>query len=153
MLVVLPQRVLKPEAVLVELLRPLGLLLATEDPAAHVLGFQHEHAEARDEHVVDLRGAVRRRQRDVVQAAIGLLVQLPAREQADQQLADMPLCPGRLQNADQQHQRHKPDNRTPDLGDNGGEIHFLALQFESDGTAGAGLEGDGRWLHLRGCGG
>lgn len=42
--VVLPQRVLEFEGAFVELLRPLRLLLAAEDPAAHVLRFQHEDA-------------------------------------------------------------------------------------------------------------
>ncbi|MOA11045.1 hypothetical protein D3C78_1309610 [compost metagenome] len=140
-LVVLPQRVLKLEALLEELLRPLGLLLTAEDPATHVLSFQHENAEARDEHVVDLRGAVQGRQRHVVQAAIDLLVQLPVREQAHQQLADMSFCPGRFQQADQQHHRHKPAQHSQDLGDYGGEIHFLALQLEKVQPQGAGLDG------------
>lgn len=43
-LVVLSQRVLEFERALVELLRPLRLLLAAENPAAHVLRFQHEDA-------------------------------------------------------------------------------------------------------------
>lgn len=43
---------------LVELLRPLGLLFAAEDPPAHVLGLQHEDAVAGEEDVVDLGGAV-----------------------------------------------------------------------------------------------
>ncbi|MNO06260.1 hypothetical protein D3C81_2279750 [compost metagenome] len=74
MLVVLPQRVLEFEGAFVELLRPLGLFLAAEDPAAHVLRFQHEDAVGREEYVVDLCGAVRRVQSDVVQAAVDLLV-------------------------------------------------------------------------------
>ena len=57
--VVLAQRVLELEGAFVELLRPLRLFLAAEDPAAHVLRFQHEDAVAREEYVVDLRGAVR----------------------------------------------------------------------------------------------
>lgn len=128
-LVVLPQRVLELEALLVELLRPLRLVLAAEDPAAHVLGFQHEHAEAREEHMVDLRRAVRGRQRHVVQTAIGLLVQSPVREQANPQLADIPLCPGRLQEAEQEYQRHEPDGHFPDLGDDGCEIQFPILRL------------------------
>lgn len=72
--VVLAYRVLEFEAAFVELLRPLRLLLAAEDPAAHVLRFQHEDAVGREEYVVDLRGAARRVQGDVVHAAVGLLV-------------------------------------------------------------------------------
>ena len=79
-LVVLAQRVLEFERVLVELLRPLRLLLAAEDPAAHILRFQHEDAVGREEHVVDLRGAVWRVQGDIVQASVGLLIQLPMGE-------------------------------------------------------------------------
>lgn len=59
-LVVLPQRVLELEGAFVELLRPLRLLFIAEDPAAHVLRFQHEDAVGREEYVIDLRGAVRR---------------------------------------------------------------------------------------------
>ena len=43
--------------------------------------FQHEDAVGREEYVVDLRGAFRCVQRDVVQAAVGLLVQLPMGKQ------------------------------------------------------------------------
>ncbi|MNU11222.1 hypothetical protein D3C72_2589080 [compost metagenome] len=45
--VVLPQRVLEFVGALVDFLRPLRLLFAAEDPAAHVLRFQHEDAEGR----------------------------------------------------------------------------------------------------------
>ena len=80
-LVVLSQWVLEFEGAFVELLRPLRLLLAAEDPTAHVLRFQHKDAVGREEYVVNLRGAVWRVQGDVVQAAVGLLVQLPVSEQ------------------------------------------------------------------------
>lgn len=72
--VVLSQRVLEFEGAFVELLRPLRLLFAAEDPAAHILRFQHEDAVGREEYVVDLRGAVWCVQGDVVQAAVGLIV-------------------------------------------------------------------------------
>lgn len=124
-LVVLPQRVLEFEGAFVELLRPLRLLLAAEDPAAHVLRFQHEDAVRREEYVVDLRGAVRRVQRDVVQAAVGLLVQLAVGEQAHQQFTDLPLGPGRFEQADQQGRRDEPGQHAPDLGDYRAVIHFL----------------------------
>ena len=96
-LVVLPQRVLELKRALVELLRPLWLPLAAEDPAAHVLRFQHEDAVGREEYVVDLRGAVRRAQGDVVQAAVGLLIQLPMGKQPHQEFADMALGPRRFE--------------------------------------------------------
>ena len=127
MFVVLPQRVLELERAFVELLRPLRLLFAAEDPAAHVLRFQHEDAVGREEYVVDLRGAVWRVQRDVVQAAVDLLIQLKMGEQAHQKFANMALGPRRLEQADQQHQRDKPAQRAPDLRDDGGEVHFLTF--------------------------
>ena len=74
--------------------------------------------------MVDLGGAVGGAQGDVVQAAVGLLIHLPMGEQAHQQLADLTLGPGRLEQAEQQHQRDKPAQRAPDLGDDGGEVHF-----------------------------
>ncbi|MNF75281.1 hypothetical protein D3C84_573400 [compost metagenome] len=77
--------------------------------------------------MVDLGGAVGGAQGDVVQAAVGLLVQLPMGKQAHQQFADLALGPGRLEQAEQQHQRDKPAQRAPDLGDDGGEVHFLTF--------------------------
>lgn len=121
--VVLPQRVLELEQAPVELLRPLWLLLAAKDPAAHVLRFQHEDAVRREEDVVDLRGAIRCVQGDVVQAAVGLLIQLPMGEQTHQEFADVPLGPRRLEQADQQCQRDQPAKHAPELRDDGGEVH------------------------------
>lgn len=118
-LVVLSQRVLEFEGAFVELLRPLRLLFTAKDPAAHVLRFQHEDAVGREEHVVDLRGAVGRVQGDVVQAAVGLLVQLPMGKQPHQEFANMTLGPRRLEQADQQHQRDNPTERVPGLRDEG----------------------------------
>ena len=122
-LVVLPQWVLKFERALVELLRPLRLLLAAEDPAAHVLRFQHEDAVRREEYVVDLRGAVWGVQRDVVQAAVGLLIQLPMGKQPHQEFADMTLGPRRLEQADQQHDRDQPDQTIDDRTEDGAVVH------------------------------
>lgn len=78
--VVLPQWVLEFEAALVEFLRPLRLPFAAENPATHVLRFQHEDAVGREKNVVDLCGAVWGIQGDVVQAAVDLLIQPPMRE-------------------------------------------------------------------------
>lgn len=125
--VVLAQRVLEFEGAFVALLRPLRLLFAAEDPAAHVLRFQHEDAVGREEYVVDLRGAVWCVQGDVVQAAVDLLVQLPVGEQADQQFTNLPLGPGRFEQADQQGCRDEPGQHAPDLGDYRAVIHFSSL--------------------------
>ncbi|MCY1216259.1 hypothetical protein D9M72_281310 [compost metagenome] len=124
-LVVLPQRVLEFERALVELLRPLCLLFAAEDPAADVLRFHHEDAVGREENVVDLRSAVRRVQGDVVQAAVGLLVQLPMGEQAHQQFTDLPFGPVRFEQADQQSCWDEPGQHAPELGDYRAVIHLL----------------------------
>ena len=51
--------------------------------------------------MVDLRGAVWRVQRDIVQAAVGLLIQLPVGKQPHQELTDITLSPGRLEQANQ----------------------------------------------------
>lgn len=127
-LVVLPQRVLEFERAFVELLRPLRLLFAAEDPAAHVLRFQHEDAVGREEDVVDLRGAVWCVQGDVVQAAVGLFVQLPVGEQAHQKFADMPLGPARLEQADQQHGRDQPGDGVEQRGEDDAVIHAFFLE-------------------------
>ena len=126
MLVVLPKWVLKFECALVELLRPLRLLLAAENPAAHVLRFQHEDAVGREEYVVDLRGAVWRVQRDIVQTAVGLFVQLPMGKQPHQEFANVAFGPGRLEQADQQCSWDEPSQHAPDLRDDGSEVHFSA---------------------------
>lgn len=122
--VVLPQRVLELVAVLVELLRPLGLLFAAEDPAAHVLGLQHEDAVAGEEDVVDLGGAVRGIQGDVVQAVVGLPVELPVCEEPDEEFADIAFAEGGFEQADEDHQRDEPGEGGPDLGDERCEVHF-----------------------------
>lgn len=123
--VVLPQRVLELEGAFVELLRPLRLLLAAEDPAAHVLRFQHEDAVGREEYVVDLRGAVWRVQGDVVQAAVGLLVQLPVGEQAHQEFTDLPLGPGRFEQADQQGRWDQPEQAVYKRAKNKADVHIF----------------------------
>lgn len=69
---------MKSESALVELLRPLRVAFAAKDPAAQVLRFHHKDAVARQENMIDLSGAVWRRQGEIVQAAIGLLVESPA---------------------------------------------------------------------------
>jgi len=77
--------------------------------------------------VVDLRGAVWRVQRDVMQAAVDLLIQLPMGKQPHQEFANMALGPRRLEQANQQCGWNKPGQHAPDLSDDGGEVHFLSL--------------------------
>jgi len=131
-LVVLPQRVLEFEGALVELLRPLGLLFAAEDPAVHILCFQHENTVHRDENVVDLGGAVRGVQGDVVQAAIGLLVQVQVGEVAYKQLAEVALYTWRLECEKQDDEGDEPAQGDPVLGDDGCEVHFLPYKNMGD---------------------
>ena len=65
--VILVQRILERKLLAAgQRLRPLRTLLITENPAGHVLGFDHENAEARNDDVVDLRRAIAGGQRDVV---------------------------------------------------------------------------------------
>lgn len=52
-----------------------------------------------------------------MQAAVGLLVQLPIGEQAHQEFANMTLGPGRFEQGDQQGCWDKPGQHAPDLGD------------------------------------
>lgn len=77
--------------------------------------------------MVDLRGAVRRVQGDVLQTAVGLLIQLPMGKQPHQEFADIALGPRQFEQANQQHQRDKPAQHAPGLRDEGGEVHFLSL--------------------------
>ncbi|MNE56884.1 hypothetical protein D3C80_1518230 [compost metagenome] len=130
--VVLPQRVLEFEGAFVELLRPLGLLFAAEDPAVHILRFQHENTVHRDENVVDLGGAVRGVQGDVVQAAIGLLVQVQVGEVAYKQLAEVALYTWRLECEKQDDEGDEPAQGDPVLGDDGCEVHFLPYKNMGD---------------------
>ncbi|MNC75899.1 hypothetical protein D3C75_1275090 [compost metagenome] len=58
--------------------------------------FPARDAVGRKEYVVDLRGAVGCAQGDVVQAAVGLLIQLPMGKQSHQEFANMALVPGRF---------------------------------------------------------
>ena len=73
--VVLMQRILKTVFLPEQALRPLRIALVAEDPAFHVLGLDHTQAEARNDDMVDLRGAVGCRYRDVVDRVVNLVVQ------------------------------------------------------------------------------
>lgn len=72
---VLPKRVLKFEGLFVYLLRPLGLIFTTENPARHILGLKNENPERRNNHMVDLCGTVQGGQGDVVNFMVDFLVQ------------------------------------------------------------------------------
>lgn len=127
-LVVLPQRALEFEGAFIELLRTLCLLLAAEYQAAHVLRFQREDAVDRQKDVIDLRRAIGRIQGDVMQAAVGVLIQLSVSEESDDQFADMALGPRRLDQRDQKYGWDKPDQHAQYLGNNRGEVHFSTFR-------------------------
>lgn len=67
---VLVDRVLKTELAVEKDLRPTGLLGVGKDPALVVLGLDDEDTVAGDEDVIDLRGAILQRERDVIQQLI-----------------------------------------------------------------------------------
>ena len=75
--------------------------------------------------MVDLRGAVRGVQGDVVQAAVGLLVQMLLGEQAYQQFADLPLGPGRFEQADQQGYWDQPEQAVYKRAKNEADVHIF----------------------------
>ncbi len=100
---------------------PLGCWVATPLEVLQMLALGGEARRA----AVDLRGAVWRIQRYFVRASVGLLIQLPMGEQAHQQFTDLPLGPGRFEQADQQGCWDEPGQHAPDLGDYRAVIHFL----------------------------
>ena len=74
--VVLVQRILELKLLAArQRLRPLRTLLIAENPAGHVLGLDHENAEARNDDVVDLRRAVAGGQCDVVDVFVDVGVE------------------------------------------------------------------------------
>ena len=76
MLVVLMERILELESSAAgQRLRPLRTFLVAENPAGHVLGFNDKDAEARHDDVINLRRAVRRGQRDVVDVFVDVGVE------------------------------------------------------------------------------
>ena len=107
-LVVLAQRVLELEALAVELLGPLGLAFVAEDPTRHVLGLDDEDAVAGDQHVVDLRGAVGRRQRNVVNSPVLLRRQPHPGDQLDEGFAEHALEPTGLEHAQEHDEGQHP---------------------------------------------
>ena len=127
MFVVLSQWILKFERAAIKLLCPLRLIRRAENPAAHILGFQHEDAEGRDKHMVDLRGAIWRVQGDIVHAAINAFIQPSAREQTHLPLADMSLGPGRFEQSEQHYQGNEPGQGRQEVRDEGGEVHFSTM--------------------------
>lgn len=105
MLVILMQQILKLLRVLIDLLRPIPLFGAPEDPPFHVLGFHHEHAVGRDDDVIDLGGAVFGGQGDVADQVVGVLIEKQACREVHQASADPAFELWRLDNAAEDGQR------------------------------------------------
>lgn len=87
MFVVLSERVLEGIFALAEGLSPFGVVRVSEDPTAHVFGFDDEDAVSRNNDVVDLRGAVCRGQGDVVELAVSFRVELVGEGLSDTEFA------------------------------------------------------------------
>jgi len=95
MFVVLVKRVLKPLGVTIDLLGPLALFGIAKDPAFHVLGFHHEHAELGDDDVVDLGSAVFRGQGDVLDQVVAVFIEEHTGGEVNNELSQMPFEPAR----------------------------------------------------------
>lgn len=91
--VVLPERVLEGVLAFAESLGPFGLVRVSEDPAAHIFGFDDEDTVFRNDDVVDLRGAVCRGEDDVVELAVSFRVELVGEGLSDAEFA-MPSFEG-----------------------------------------------------------
>lgn len=85
---VLVKRVLKPGLVPVDALTPSAVLLPAKNPTLHVLRLNDENAEGRNQHVVNLRRAVGRREDDVVNAPVNALIQTQPHAECRQFLAE-----------------------------------------------------------------
>ena len=58
MFLILMQRILEAMVATIDLLGPVLLLLAAEDPALHILGLDREYTIDGDDHMVDLGGSI-----------------------------------------------------------------------------------------------
>ena len=98
MAVVLSKWIQKPHFLsATEHLRPLSISLFAENPSRHVFGFDHEHAESRDEYVVDLRCAVGRWEGYVVNRHVDGLRQRNHCRYRHLGFADVPLAARRAE--------------------------------------------------------
>ncbi|MOA01889.1 hypothetical protein D3C78_1213150 [compost metagenome] len=120
---ILTERILEAERTLVDLLRPLRLMLVAENPTLHVLGFQHEDAVEGHEHMIELGTAIARGQGDVVRAEVDRPVQHEVGKGSHQQLTDVALCLGRLEQPDDDEQRDKPPEHTDHCVDYRRKVH------------------------------
>ncbi len=93
-LVVLMQWVLKLMVGSENFLSPETLMGAAENPALHILGFYNEHAKLRNQDVVNLRGAVRRGEGDVLDQVIAGFIQKQTSRGVNEKFANLAFEPG-----------------------------------------------------------
>lgn len=113
-LVVLAKGVLELVLAAVDRLRPHRAIGVAEDSALHVLGLDDEHAESREHHVVDLRRASRLiRDHHIVDDSVAGGIEAVVQNPRDKPFAELALEPRRLQNRDDDEDRHhQPERRT-----------------------------------------
>lgn len=73
-LIVLMQGILKADELRIDLLCPSALLPAARDKPLHVFRFKHENAVLGDNDMINLRGAIGRRQDNIAEEMIGTAV-------------------------------------------------------------------------------
>lgn len=122
MLIVLPQGILKPVLAPEVHLGPLCFAFVAEDPALIRLGFQHKDTVPRHDHVVDLRGAVRRRQHDIRDQVVNLGIQQPSGPKVNAGFTQPAFEPGQqkepeggAQNGDQPEEQYPGQEGGEDL--------------------------------------
>ncbi len=75
MFVVLAQWILEAMFGFVDLLRPLLLICAAENPTFHIFGFHHKHTKAGNDDVINLGGTIFGRYRDVFDQVVIIFIQ------------------------------------------------------------------------------
>lgn len=75
MAVILPQRILEVVLISEQDLCPVRIGFVSEDPTTHVFRFYNEDAEAGDNNMIDLRGAVACGEDDVVDGPVNVVIQ------------------------------------------------------------------------------
>ena len=111
MKLVLMQRILETALPPIDLLSPFALFLRTEDPATIVLRLDDEDPERRDDHVVDLGGAlsIGARQIEIVEVAIDRRIE-PLQSPPHLPLSQPTLDNGGLEEFDNKQQTQKADD-------------------------------------------
>ena len=72
---------------------------ATKDPALHVFGLDNEDPKLRNKNMIDLRGAILCGESNVLDEMVAGFIKEPSRGEVDQELTELTLEPGRLDQA------------------------------------------------------